>query len=97
MTTNGSSLKRSENEILEFFNMSFKDSLSASVVTLCGNKEIYIKCKRGSFIVHRTPNFAEPPSVSRNTKAGKVLLGFDEIWDSNTKATEWVKKLIASL
>ena len=90
-------VRRAENEILEFFNMSFKDSLSVSLVTLCGNKEIYIKCKKGSFIVHRTSNFAEPPSVTRATATGKVLLGSDEIWDSNTKATEWVKKLIASL
>ena len=88
---------RAEKEILEFFQLQFKNSIGASMVALCGNKELYIKCKKGSFIVKRTTNFNEPPLVVKNTKNGNITLTFDEVWNSNTNATEWVEKLISSL
>ncbi len=88
---------RAEKEILEFFQLQFKDSIGASMVAMCGNKELYIKCKKGSFTIKRTTNFNEPPLIVKNTKKGSVTLAFDEVWNSNTTATEWVKKLISSL
>jgi hypothetical protein len=88
---------RAEQEILEFFHTSFKDELCVTTITMCGNKELFIQCKKGNFIVKRTSDFAEPPSVKRQTKKGDIVIEFDELWNPNTKATEWVKKLISNL
>lgn len=91
------SVSRAEQEILEFFQTAFKDELGVTIINMCGNKELFIECKKGYFTVKRTSNFSEPPMVKRKTKKGDVTLAFDEIWTPSTTATEWVKKLISSL